>query len=138
MDLGGIRVLLAEDNLINTLIAKKTMQDWNVHLTTVDNGQKALDALAGEEKFDLVLLDLEMPVMDGYTAIREIRRRDKGIPVLAFTASLIDNEMYLALKERGFNDAVLKPFQPMELFSKVRACLLRNGEVAQKEPVGLG
>jgi signal transduction histidine kinase/CheY-like chemotaxis protein len=119
-DLSGMRILIAEDNLINMLIAKKIMADWNVSLTTAENGLIALESLKSDANYNIILLDLEMPEMDGYTAVREINKLYPGIPVLAFTAALIDQEMYSDLKNTGFVDAVLKPCQPMELFSKIR------------------
>jgi CheY-like chemotaxis protein len=119
-DLKGMNILIAEDNLINMMIAGKTLSEWNVNLIAVENGALALEALQENPEVDLVLLDLEMPVMDGYTAIKEIKLLYPRLPVLAFTAALIDNQMYSLLKTLGFEDAVLKPFQPMELFSKIR------------------
>ncbi|HKH61264.1 MAG TPA: ATP-binding protein [Flavitalea sp.] len=119
-DLSGMRILIAEDNVINMLIAKKIMADWNVNLTTAENGLKALQSLETDANYNIILLDLEMPEMDGYTAVREINKLYPGIPVLAFTAALIDQDMYSDLKDTGFVDAVLKPCQPMELFSKIR------------------
>jgi signal transduction histidine kinase len=119
-DLKGMTILIAEDNIINMMIARKTLKEWNVNLITVDNGLMALEALRSNPDVDLVLLDLEMPVMDGYTAVKKIKSLYPKLPVLAFTAALIDNEMYIMLKALGFEDAVLKPFQPMELFSKIR------------------
>lgn len=119
-DLGGIKILLAEDNLINMMIAKKTFQDWNIKLTPAENGRIALNILEEDANYDLILLDLEMPEMDGYTAVKEIKIKYPHIPVLAFTAALIDNEMYQGLKDLGFEEAILKPFQPMDLFSKIR------------------
>ena len=119
-DLSGMRILIAEDNVINMLIAKKIMADWNVSLTTAENGLKALESLQSDANYNIILLDLEMPEMDGYTAVREINKLYPGIPVLAFTAALIDQDMYSNLKDTGFVDAVLKPCQPMELFSKIR------------------
>ena len=119
-DLSGMRILIAEDNVINMLIAKKIMADWNVNLTTAENGLKALQSLETDANYNIILLDLEMPEMDGYTAVREINKLYPGIPVLAFTAALIDQDMYSDLRNTGFVDAVLKPCQPMELFSKIR------------------
>lgn len=119
-DLSGMRVLIAEDNVINMLIAKKIMADWNVSLTTAENGRQALDSLKFDANYNIILLDLEMPEMDGYTAVREINKLYPGIPVLAFTAASVDQEMHSDLKNTGFVDAVLKPCQPMELFSKIR------------------
>ena len=119
-DLSGMRILIAEDNVINMLMAKKIMADWNVNLTTAENGLKALQSLETDANYNIILLDLEMPEMDGYTAVREINKLYPGIPVLAFTAALIDQDMYSDLKDTGFVDAVLKPCQPMELLSKIR------------------
>jgi signal transduction histidine kinase len=119
-DLRGMNILIAEDNLINMMIAKKTLSEWNVNLTAVENGALALEALQKNPDVHLVLLDLEMPVMDGYAAVKEIKLRYPHLPVLAFTAALIDNQMYSSLKALGFEEAILKPFQPMELFSRIR------------------
>jgi signal transduction histidine kinase len=119
-DLAGLRVLIAEDNLINMIIATKMLEDWNVTFTTAGNGKEALSALKNNADYNLILLDLEMPEMDGYTAVREITKLYPDVPVLAFTATLVDHEMYDNLKQMGFVDAMLKPFQPMELFSKIR------------------
>jgi signal transduction histidine kinase len=118
-DLEGVKILLAEDNIINMMIAKKFLEDKKALLTGAQNGQEALDCL-GKEDFDIILLDLEMPVMDGYTAVVEIRKNYPRIPVIAFTAALMDQEMLLRLKSLGFLDCILKPFQPMDLFAKVR------------------
>jgi CheY-like chemotaxis protein len=119
-DLSGMRILIAEDNLINMLIAKKMLQGWNVSLTTAENGIEVLQSLETDAAYNLILMDLEMPQMDGYTAVREIKKLYPAIPVLAYTAALIDQEMYTNLKQTGFVDAVLKPCQPLELLSKIR------------------
>lgn len=119
-DLSGLKVLIAEDNVINMLIATKMLEDWKIKFTTAENGKQALDTLKRDSDFNLILLDREMPEMDGYTAVKEITKLYPEVPVLAFTANLVDNEMYTNLKQMGFVDAMLKPFQPMELFSKIR------------------
>jgi signal transduction histidine kinase/CheY-like chemotaxis protein len=119
-DLSGLRVLIAEDNLINMLIATKLLEGWNVNFTTAGNGKEALSVLKNNSDYNLILLDLEMPEMDGYTAVKEITKLYPDVPVLAFTATLVDQKMYENLKQMGFADAMLKPFQPMELFSKIR------------------
>ncbi|HEX8460636.1 MAG TPA: response regulator [Segetibacter sp.] len=119
-NLEGIRILLAEDNIINMMIAKKFLEDKKAVLTTAENGEEALKYLENNGHYDLILLDLEMPVMDGYTAIVEITKRYKDIPVLAFTAALMDQEMLNKLLSLGFLDCILKPFQPLDLYAKVR------------------
>lgn len=119
-DLQGLKILLAEDNIINMIIAKKFLEDKQALLTTAVDGQQALDCLKKQPDFDIILLDLEMPVLDGYTAIIDIRKNYPHIPVIAFTAALMDQEMLHGLKSLGFRDCILKPFQPMDLFAKVR------------------
>lgn len=118
-DLSGIRILIAEDNPINLLIARKMLLDQNAVITTCTNGLEALETLSKNEDFDIILLDLEMPVMDGYTAIIEIVKNYSGIPVLAFTASLLDREMIAHLMELGFIDYISKPVTSVELKTKI-------------------
>jgi CheY-like chemotaxis protein/two-component sensor histidine kinase len=116
----GSRILLAEDNVINMLIAKKLIVDWQAELTTAEDGEIALQRLSEDCNYDLILLDLEMPNMDGYTAVQVIKNLYPHIPVLAFTAVLMDEEMVQKLLNIGFDDCILKPFQPMELLTKLR------------------
>jgi CheY-like chemotaxis protein len=68
--------------------------------------------------YDLILMDLEMPEMDGYTAIKEIRKHDTTIPVIAFTAALYDN-MITDLKSKGFDGYLQKPYNPTDLYNKI-------------------
>ena len=82
-----------------------------------ENGIHALELLK-YHSFDLILMDLEMPEMDGYTAIKIIRQTDTTTPVLAFTATLLEN-MDAFLAEAGFNGYVLKPYRPAELKEKI-------------------
>jgi signal transduction histidine kinase len=119
-DLSGLRLLLVEDNQINMMIAKKMLTGKNAQCGSAYNGQEALDLLAADSNFDMVLLDLEMPVMDGYTAVREIKSRYPHIPVVALTASLVDEHTVAALVASGFEDCILKPFQPQHLFRQIR------------------
>jgi signal transduction histidine kinase len=114
----GIKVLVAEDNRINMMIIRKFLQQWNAEITEATNGADAVEHFKNKD-FDLILMDLEMPVMDGHEALSEIRRLDERIPVLAFTAALYDN-METDLKGKGFSDFVLKPFNPGELLNKMR------------------
>jgi signal transduction histidine kinase len=119
-DLTDHRILIAEDNMINMMIAKKMLQDWNATVTEAVNGAEALKILQSDKHFNLILLDLEMPEVDGYTAMKEIKRLYPNIPAIAFTAALIDNDMLQNLFDIGFTDCVLKPFKPQELLSKIR------------------
>lgn len=119
-NLEGIRILLAEDNIINSMIAKKILEDNDASVVTVQNGQEALDALQHDAGYHLIFLDLEMPVMDGYTALLHIQQHYPHLPVVAFTAALMDQAMYQRLKDLGFKDCILKPFQMLDIYAKVR------------------
>ncbi len=117
--LEGFSVLIAEDNAINMTIATKTLAKWKCKVTGACNGVKALQQLEQCSNYDIILLDLEMPEMDGFTAIKHIKQLYPHIPVLAFSAALMDTEMYNRLIAMGFDDCVLKPFQADKLFDKI-------------------
>ena len=114
-DLTGLKVLVAEDNNINMLVLRKFLNKWNVTPDEVTNGLEVLAKFKNYE-YDIILLDLEMPVLDGYTAIKEIRKIDLDIPVVAFTAAFYDN-MQNDLQARGFTDHLHKPFKPNDLYA---------------------
>lgn len=116
-DLHGVKVLVAEDNKINRMVLLTFLKKWNVQFTETVNGLHALEEF-NKNAYDLILMDLEMPEMDGYTAIKEIRKVDSLIPVIAFTAALYDN-MGADLTNKGFNDYLHKPFNPTDLYNKI-------------------
>jgi signal transduction histidine kinase/ActR/RegA family two-component response regulator len=123
-NLGALRVLMAEDNAINQIVVRTMLEATGVTLTIVDDGQAALDALA-VGVFDLVLMDINMPVMDGITALAAIRAGKAGypaIPVIALTASAMsgDRERFLAM---GFDDHLGKPIRPADLLSSICAAV---------------
>lgn len=118
-DLSGCRILIADDNPINMLVAKKTMLAWNVTLTTCKNGKEVLAAMAENPNYNLVLLDLEMPEVDGYAAASKIKQLYPDVPMLAFTAAMVDTELFNKLLHIGFSDCVLKPFEPQSLYTKI-------------------
>ena len=125
--LNGASILLVEDNEVNALIAKRIMKNWDVQITHALNGAQAI-ALAQSQYFDIVLMDLQMPIMDGYEATRSIRaagysRRD--LPIIALTASAMANEKDQAF-EVGMNDFISKPFNPTELYSKIEKYLFKK------------
>lgn len=115
--LSGIRILLAEDNPINVLVAQKFLERWGASIETVSNGLEALNTV-NPEKHDLVLIDLHMPVMDGYEASKKMREKGIKLPIIALTANL-PNEIQDEIKLSGINDVVVKPFLPDELYRKV-------------------
>jgi PAS domain S-box-containing protein len=115
--LEGIRLLIAEDNPVNLSIAKRFLTKWGIKVSEATNGREAL-ALFKKGTFDLLLIDLEMPEMDGATALKEIRKIDASIPAVAFTAAVYDN-MQDDLLQKGFTDFIHKPFRPEELHAKI-------------------
>ncbi len=115
--LKGIKILVAEDNQVNMLILRNFLNKWDAHHIETTNGQEALDQFQ-KETFDIVLLDLEMPIMDGYSAVNAIKKINPKTPVLAFTAALYD-DMANDLKSKGFDSHILKPFKPSDLFEKI-------------------
>jgi PAS domain S-box-containing protein len=116
-------LLLVEDHKMNQLVARKTLErKWkNIHITIAEDGQKAVDLLR-ENDFDLVLMDIQMPVMDGYEATKVIREtfppERANMVILAMTAHahVAKDGKY---KEYGMDDYVLKPFEPDDLFNKI-------------------
>jgi two-component system, sensor histidine kinase len=132
-DLDALRILMAEDNAINQVVVRTMLEATGVALTVVDDGQAALKALAADA-FDAVLMDINMPVMDGMTALAEIRAGHAGdpdIPVIALTASAMsgDRERFLAM---GFDDHLGKPIRPAELLSSIcGAVRSRTGRCAE-------
>ncbi|MDI3527408.1 MAG: hypothetical protein PWR03_1591, partial [Tenuifilum sp.] len=121
------KVLLVEDNELNTLIAKRFLSNWGINFEHANNGVEALELLKSEQ-FDLILMDLEMPEMDGYEATKAIRKlRDKGkanIPIIALSASAL-SDVQKKIFGIGMNDFVLKPFKPNQLKSKLAQYLIK-------------
>jgi len=123
--LHGRHILLAEDNKINQLVASKILKKWDVEVTIANDGLEAVEFVSNHD-FDLVLMDINMPNMDGYEATRNIRKlKDKkknSIPVIALTASAFSC-VEEAVIQAGMNDHVGKPFKPEELFQRILRAL---------------
>lgn len=117
-NLSGMKVLLVEDNLINTKIAQKIMGQWGVEVDTAENGLVGIEKYNANQ-YDVILMDLSMPVMDGYDATINIRITDKFIPIIALTASASFGYLDRAL-QIGINEYIIKPFNPKELNMKLR------------------
>ncbi|MGL6195914.1 MAG: response regulator [Thermoguttaceae bacterium] len=116
-DLRGKRILLAEDNRINQLVAIEMLKMYDIDVTVVENGDDALDFVRNQD-FDLVLMDIQMPVMDGLEATKRIRKLDKPgidkLPILAMTANALDRDYQRSL-DVGMNDHLTKPINPEKL-----------------------
>lgn len=117
-------VLLVEDNLINQKVAQKVLQKIGCTVTLANNGAEAVDIML-EHSFDLVLMDCQMPVMDGLTATTKIRETDTSTPIIALTANAQDADRD-ACFEAGMNDFVSKPFKQQSLFSAMAAQVAEN------------
>ncbi|KFE63576.1 PAS domain-containing hybrid sensor histidine kinase/response regulator [Hyalangium minutum] len=119
--LRDMHLLVAEDNSVNVFVLSQYLRKWGARFDVVENGHEAV-AKIQEAHYDLVLMDLQMPELDGYDATRAIRalpeEQFRKLPILAMTAST-----RVGLEERltaaGFTDFVCKPFRPEELFSKI-------------------
>ena len=124
--LGKIRILLAEDNLINQKVALKTLTKLGYRADAVDSGRKAVDALQ-KHSYDLVLMDCQMPELDGYSATQEIRNPlskvlNPNVPVIAMTAHAMTGDKEKCLKA-GMNDYLSKPVKPGELSAMLKKWL---------------
>lgn len=111
----GARVLLVEDNEVNQELALELLGNIGVTARVAENGKEALNALA-EETFDGVLMDCQMPIMDGYTATQEIRKQErfKELPIIAMSASVMTDEQENMLKA-GMNDHIAKPINVRDM-----------------------
>jgi CheY-like chemotaxis protein len=116
--LRGARVLLVEDNELNQEVASELLRDAGFIVDVADNGQLALDAL-DKASYDIVLMDMQMPVLDGLAATRAIRAqpRFEKLPVVAMTANAMEEDRRRCL-EAGMNDHLGKPIEPTELWAK--------------------
>lgn len=120
-NLAHLKVLLAEDNPINMLVATKTLERVGVDITPAENGLIAVEKFKNGS-FQMVLIDLEMPEMDGRAAFTEIKKINPQVPIIAFTAAFYEN-MQEELLNFGFSDCILKPFKPEDLYQKMAALL---------------
>jgi len=130
--LRGTRVLLAEDNAVNTLVAEAILKQWGVQVTAVSNGADAIEAVEREHGgFDAVLMDLQMPVLGGIDATIAIRRRYGAatLPILALTADVLVSERESALRH-GMNDFLSKPIDPDRLAQALARCMRHAGPTA--------
>lgn len=129
-DIKGIKVLLVEDNPLNQVLAKKVLSDWDWIVDTADNGVIAIEKLR-LHNYDIILMDIQMPEMDGYEAARTIRKifeRPKStIPIVAMTAHAFPGELEKCISV-GMDDYISKPFNKKALYSKVLAILNKNLE----------
>jgi len=118
-------VLVAEDNPVNQMIIKKILSNWNIKVDIVPDGIKAIKNLE-QNHYDLILMDIHMPLMNGYEATRKIRTEmtdgKQNIPIISLSAAVLEEEQKLAM-EAGVNDILGKPFDPAVLHYKIKTLL---------------
>ena len=116
-DLRNARMLVVDDMEFNLVIVRKVVSGWNIQLDLARNGQEAVEKIRHNE-YDIVLMDLQMPVMDGRQATEEVRKFNTDIPIIALTASSNESTKR-SLLEAGINAYLSKPFNPEELYQKL-------------------
>ena len=134
--LAGLRILVAEDNDVNRVVVKKFLDKWHTHATFAVNGKDAVEQVQAQP-FDIILMDLQMPEMDGFTATREIQQMDDGkyanLPVIALTASVMSSSKD-KVRQSGMIDFVTKPFNPNDLYQM----LLKYADHAERLQTATG
>ena len=114
------RILVVEDQPDNRKIIRDVFARTDYELVETENGEEALAAIA-KARFDLILMDIQLPIMDGYTATRRIKADPvlRSIPIIAVTSYALSGEEKKA-REAGCDDYIPKPYSPRELLAKVR------------------
>ncbi len=120
-DLQGMHILVAEDNKINTMLVRKFLTKWKAQPEFAENGQVAYEKVQ-EKDYSIILMDIQMPIMNGYEASKKIRKLGgtyfENIPIIALTASTLAGERN-KISYYGMNDYVVKPFEPDDLYDKI-------------------
>ena len=116
-NLEGIKVLLVEDNLINVMVGQQILEKAKLIVDVANDGMSAVEKIK-EKDYDVVLMDIQMPVMDGYTATKEIRKFNKELPILALSASVF-MEVKDKISASGMNGFIFKPFNPEDLLDQI-------------------
>ena len=122
-ELSGKRVLVVDDNAINKVVIEAMLEPTNAELTTAENGVEALE-LVTQSHFDLIFMDIHMPVMDGIQANKEIKKLNTNTPVVALTANVMPSDVAHYM-EQGFISHLGKPVELEELYSLIDKLLLR-------------
>ncbi|MCV9931171.1 ATP-binding protein [Flavobacterium sp. LS1R47] len=119
-ELKGKNILLIEDNRINQMITRKMLENKGIACEVIDNGEEAIELLK-IKRFDMILMDVHLPGINGTTATKYIREFDKITPIIALTAISLDENREMLLSF-GMNDVITKPFVPDEFYSIIAKC----------------
>lgn len=115
------KILVVDDNNVNLLVARQILEKENFNVTEASNGKDALEHMSNTT-FDLVLMDIQMPIMNGFEATTKIRKFDKKTPIFALSASVL-SDLKEEIKYYGFNGLILKPFDPKKLIETLKNTL---------------
>ena len=123
MELGlRLNVLVVDDNQINRILVNKVLKKWGTTVDFAENGQEAVNKIETNMNYDVVLMDVHMPIMGGLEATQIIRAKPETyfqqLPIVALTASMLSNEVN-QMTQSGMNDFILKPFEPKTLYDKL-------------------
>ena len=117
-----LNVLVADDNQINRMLIDKVLKKWGVNADFAVNGKQVVDKVTESPNYDVVLMDIHMPEMDGLEATQAIRANPdhyyQQLPIIALTASMLHDQME-EIGQAGMNDYILKPFDPKNLYDKI-------------------
>lgn len=124
----ALKILLVEDHFLNQIATRKVLTAWSSFVTVdvAENGLVGVDKFR-EHGYDLVLMDIQMPVMDGWEATTKIREKNKEVPILALTANASNTEREKCIAA-GMNDYLAKPFKPQDLYERIMTLLAAVGQ----------
>jgi len=128
--LAGGNLLLAEDNKTNQEIIKGLLDGSGINIDIVDNGKKAIEAVKNK-KFDLILMDIQMPIMDGYSAATSIREFEQTVPIVALSANAMNKDIKLS-KEAGMNEHISKPIDIEKLYGVLLKFIPKRVDISDK------
>jgi CheY-like chemotaxis protein len=117
IELEGMKILLAEDNMVNIVIAKRILSRWNIEVTVATNGLIAVDKVKNGH-YDLIITDVDMPVMDGLTASIAIRKFNLETPIIVLTSNS-DYKIRDGFIALGIEDIIYKPLDLEELYGAI-------------------
>jgi signal transduction histidine kinase/CheY-like chemotaxis protein len=129
-DVVGAQILLAEDNEMNQMLVVTMLKKWKYEIDVARNGKIAVEKVSQKE-YDLILMDVHMPELDGYGATQEIRKTGNKIPIIAMTASALKGEHERCI-EAGMDDYISKPFDKKVLRHKLASYILNKRELKKK------
>ena len=120
----GKKILLVEDNQYNILVAKQILKKEKLLVDVAENGLEGVK-MVKKNNYDVILMDIQMPLMDGYEATKEIRKFNKTIPILALSASVF-SEVKDSINQSGMNGFIFKPFNPDDLLYQINKAILKK------------